>query len=85
MDELANIVHMNNAAFCRFFKKVIGKTPMEYINELRINAATSEIRISTKPINQIAYENGFGSLSHFNKLFQKYHGKTPSVYRKIFR
>ncbi|MEM8891199.1 MAG: AraC family transcriptional regulator, partial [Bacteroidota bacterium] len=35
LDELASLAHMNTSAFCRFFKKVLGKTAIEYINELR--------------------------------------------------
>ena len=85
LDELARISNMNTTAFCRFFKKVIGKTAIEYVNELRINSACSELRVSNKPINQIAYDNGFLSLSHFNKLFRQYNGRTPSSYREVFR
>lgn len=85
LETLGRITNMNETAFCRFFKKVIGKTAMEYINELRINAASNELMISDKSINEIAYENGFSSLSHFNKLFKQYNQQTPSKYRKIYR
>ncbi len=79
---LAGMAHMNESAFCRFFKKVLGKTSIEYINELRINTASHELIMSTKPINQIALEQGFVSLSQFNQLFKRYNQMTPSAYRK---
>jgi AraC-like DNA-binding protein len=85
LETLANIANMNVAAFCRFFKKVIGKTAVEYINELRINAACSELIVSDKPINTIAYDNGFLSLSHFNKLFRLHNERTPSEFRAVYR
>jgi len=84
LDELASLAHMNTSAFCRFFKKVIGKTAIEYINELRINTASHELIVSDKAINQIAWDNGFLSLSQFNKLFKIYNQQTPSQYRKSF-
>ncbi|MEO0471108.1 MAG: AraC family transcriptional regulator [Bacteroidota bacterium] len=83
--ELADLAHMNASAFCRFFKKIIGKTPIEYINELRINTASHELLISDQPINQIALQQGFASLSQFNKLFRQYNQQTPSQYRKGLR
>lgn len=84
LDDLASLAHMNTSAFCRFFKKVIGKTAIEYINELRINTASHELIVSDKAINQLALDNGFLSLSQFNKLFKFYNQKTPSQYRKSF-
>lgn len=85
LDELAEIAHMNTSAFCRFFKKVLGKTAIEYIHELRINTATHELIVSDKAINQIAMDNGFLSLSQFNKLFKNHNQLTPSAYRRESR
>lgn len=85
LETLAGIANMNITAFCRFFKKVIGKTAVEYINELRINAACSELMVSDKSINAIAYDNGFLSLSHFNKLFRLHNQRTPSEFRAVYR
>ena len=84
LDDLASLAHMNSSAFCRFFKKVIGKTAIEYINELRINTASHELIVSDKAINQVALDNGFLSLSQFNKLFKSYNQQTPSQYRRNF-
>lgn len=81
ISELANLVAMNNASFCRFFKRMLGKTVVEYINELRISYVCQKIQNTKQPIYQIAYETGYTSLAHFNKQFKRSTGRTPTQYR----
>ena len=83
IDTLSGIAAMNPSSFCRFFKKTLGKTAVEYINELRISHACNQMLLTTAPIYQIAYESGFGSIAHFNKQFKKSTGKTPIAYRRL--
>ncbi|MEM8508309.1 MAG: AraC family transcriptional regulator [Bacteroidota bacterium] len=83
ISELAGLVVMNNASFCRFFKRTLGKTVVEYINELRISHVCNQIQNTREPIYKIAYDTGFSSLAHFNKQFKRSTGRTPTEYRLL--
>jgi len=83
ISDLADLAAMNNAAFCRFFKRTLGKTVVEYVTELRISAVCQQIQNTGTPIYQIAYDTGFASIAHFNKQFKKCMGRTPTEYRLL--
>ena len=75
-------VHVSPAAFSRFFKRSLGKTFTEYVNDLRCTEAAIQLRKTDKPIANVAQECGFATLSHFNRQFLLRHGQTPRHYRK---
>lgn len=83
ISDLATLVAMNNASFCRFFKRTLGKTVVEYINEIRIDHVCNQIRNTKDPIYRIAYDTGFSSIAHFNKQFKRIMDLTPTEYRDI--
>jgi AraC-like DNA-binding protein/mannose-6-phosphate isomerase-like protein (cupin superfamily) len=80
---LAELVSMNEAAFCRFFKKTLGKTVSEYIRELRISHVCQQIQNTKDPLYKIAYDSGFSSLTLFNRQFKRVTGRTPGQYRRF--
>ena len=82
--ELADLINMNTTSFCRFFKRNTGKTCIQFINDLRINYATSLLLISKRKIFEVAYDSGFQSLTHFNKTFKKTMKKTPLDYQNEY-
>lgn len=82
LETIATKVNMTVPAFCRYLKKVSGKTFTKIVNEYRIVHATKLLTESEISITEICYECGFNNFSHFNKQFQIITGKTPSVYRK---
>lgn len=47
MKELAKEINMNEQYFCRFFKNIIGKSPMQYINEYRIKKSEELLKKQT--------------------------------------
>lgn len=81
LDEIANVASMTVPAFCRYFKKVTGKTFTKLVNEYRVVHATKLLSESQMSITDIAYECGFNNFSHFNKLFKEVTGKSASKYR----
>ncbi len=83
-DKLANLISMNTASFCRFFKRIIGKTVIEYINELRIGYVCNQLQHSTVPIYKISFDAGFSSVAYFNRVFKRITNKTPKEYRSRF-
>lgn len=81
LDEIANKVSMTVPAFCRYFKKVTGKTFTKLVNEYRIVHATKLLSESQMSIADVSFECGFNNFSHFNKLFKEFTGKSASKYR----
>lgn len=81
LDEIAEKVSMTVPAFCRYFKKVTGKTFTQFVNEFRIVHATKLLSENPTSITDICFESGFNNFSHFNKLFKKFTGKSPLKYR----
>jgi len=82
LDQIANVANMTVPAFCRYFKKVTGKTFTKLVNEYRVVHATKLLSESMMSITDISYECGFNNFSHFNKLFKEITGKNASGYRK---
>nr|WP_262902001.1 AraC family transcriptional regulator [Winogradskyella vincentii] len=81
LDEIADKVSMTVPAFCRYFKKVTGKTFTKLVNEYRVVHATKLLSESQMSITDICYDCGFNNFSHFNKLFKEFTGKSASKYR----
>lgn len=54
----------------------------DYIRKLRIEKATSLLTGSDNTLAEIAYLTGFSDQSHFNRIFKKHMGMTPSEYRR---
>ncbi|MCU0445760.1 MAG: AraC family transcriptional regulator [Microscillaceae bacterium] len=81
--ELADLVYMSVSAFCKFFKKTTGKTFSEYLNFIRIQAVSRDLQKTDKTIAQIAFANGFESLSYFNRVFKNEKGISPQAFRKL--
>ena len=81
LSELANLANMSNQHFCRIFKLVIGKRPMDYINLLRINRAVTLLSENHLNISEIAMAVGFDDSNYFSRIFKKYRRTTPSALR----
>jgi AraC-like DNA-binding protein/mannose-6-phosphate isomerase-like protein (cupin superfamily) len=82
LGEVAAAAAMSPAAFSRFFKRVSGRGLWDFLVELRIDHAAALLRETTDGVTQIAMESGFGSLSSFNRHFQKRHRCAPRDYRR---
>ncbi len=78
---LAAAAGMNEQYFCRFFRKMTGKTPITYLNDYRIEHAAEQLLSSDAKIMEICQENGFENISYFIKKFKESKGITPKEYR----
>ena len=81
LDEIADKASMTVPAFCRYFKRVTGKTFTKLVNEYRVVHATKLLTENQMSITDVCYECGFNNFSHFNKLFKEFTGKSASKYR----
>jgi AraC-like DNA-binding protein len=79
--EAARRLHVTPGAFSRAFKRLIGKSFSQYVNDLRVAEACLELGRSDRPVAQIATQCGFGTLSNFNRQFRARLGVTPRAYR----
>lgn len=85
LDELASLVHLQPNYLCALFKKRTGRTIFDHITRLRINNASTLLRSTSLPVNQIAEQCGFPSISFFTRKFTALHGCSPTAYRKQFK
>lgn len=84
LEELAKKTGFTPNYFCGIFKKITGKTVIEYRNEARIKEARQLLSFSTKKITSICFEMGFNDLTYFERVFKKYAGTSPREYRAQF-
>jgi AraC-like DNA-binding protein len=80
--DLADEISMSKYHFCRFFKAMMGHTPIEYVNTYRVDRATSLLRNGELKIMDIAMEAGFENFSYFIRTFKLLKGCTPSEFRR---
>lgn len=80
--QLATSSNYSYSSMIRLFKKYTGYTIIEYIHMKKIEYAADLLSHSDKKILEIASLLGYDSLSHFNHLFKRYTGLTPSQCRK---
>ena len=73
---------ISESHFRRLFKRVVGISPLEYIQHYRIQQACHLIYLNQEPINIIAQQTGYRSLSSFNRQFQQYMHSSPTHYRR---
>ncbi len=65
---------------CKIFKEYTGKTPIEYVNHVRIEGVCFDIISGNKNITTAAIANGYNDLSYFCKVFKKYKGMSAKVF-----
>lgn len=80
--EASALVHLSPSAFCKFFKRHMGRGFSDYVNDIRIADACLQLLRTEKNIREIASDSGFESLTYFNRVFRKKRGTTPSNFRK---
>jgi len=82
LEQVAKEVNMTIPAFCRYFKKLTGRTFTQFVNEYRIAHSSRLLSEDHISISEVCYESGFNNFSHFNKQFKLITGKSPTAYRK---
>lgn len=82
IETLSDMITVSPDYFTKMFKDSIGKTPIDYINGIRINKALELLSESDVPVNEIAEEIGFSNPNYFHKIFKQYMETSPLAYRK---
>ena len=82
LGQVARAVNTSSYHFCRRFKKVTGLNFTEYLSRVRIGKAKNLLLNPNLRVTEVAYGVGFQSLPHFNKVFKKVTGMSPTSFRK---
>lgn len=85
IDHLASLCHVSTSHFRRIFKKILGWTPLDYIQLIRIDRACSLLYNCDYSITEVSLLVGYPSPSSFNRQFHRVHGISPSQWRQKIR
>jgi AraC-like DNA-binding protein len=81
LGHVAKSVNTSTFYFCKMFKKVTGINFTDYLSRVRIEKSKNLLLNPNLRVSEIAFEVGFQSLTHFNRVFKKILGQSPTEYR----
>ena len=80
--DLAQIFYVSENHFCRLFKRTVGISPMEYVNEYRVGKAELLLSGTELSITEIAAAVGFDSANYFSRVFRRVRKESPCEFRR---
>lgn len=81
LPEAARAVHASTFHLCKVFKKATGMCFTEYVSRIRVENAKELLLRPNLRVSEVAYQVGFQSLTHFNRIFKKLVGQSPTEFR----
>lgn len=84
IDDLAEVACVTKPYLIRWFKKELGVTPLQYINQKKIEKAQLLLVTEDVAVKEVAYTLGFNDHSYFIRLFKKMTSRTPQEYRNLY-
>lgn len=81
LDELARQAGLSPKYFCRYFRMVTQRTPIDYLNYYRMERACYLLE-QRSSVTDVAFECGFNDISYFIRCFKKYKNTTPHQYAR---
>ena len=82
LGDVAKAVNTSTFYFCKMFKKATGLNFTDYLSRVRVEKARNLLLNPNLRISEIAFAAGFQSLSHFNRVFRRIAGESPTRYRE---
>jgi AraC-like DNA-binding protein len=80
--DLASLAHISVSHFAHAFKRSFGQSPHRYVLRRRTERAQGLMLASEASLGQIALECGLADQSHFTRLFHRFVGESPGVWRR---
>lgn len=80
-DQAADAAYMSPSHFSRYFKKHLGQSFTEVLNQMRVDRSADMLANSDRDLKIIALETSFSDQSYFTKVFRRYRGMTPAEFR----
>ena len=81
VESLAEIAAMSRSAFAERFAESFGRSPMSYVNHVRMQRAIQLLAVENMSIDEIARTVGYSSRSHFSRAFKDHSGLPPKDFR----
>ena len=81
LDSVAKYVYLNTSYFSTLFKKEIGTGFADYLNRVRIEQSKQLLKNRNNSILDVALAVGFEDQSYYSKVFKKFTGITPKMYK----
>jgi AraC family transcriptional regulator of arabinose operon len=78
---IADYIGINRSYLTNCFKNVLNISPQEYILNYRMNQASTLLKNTNLPVNEIAYNVGYDDALNFSKCFKKIYGVNPTNFR----
>jgi AraC-type DNA-binding domain-containing proteins len=83
LEHVANIAGLSQYHFIKVFKAETGKTPYDYVLDIKVEKAIEHLKQKKYSITEICFICGFNNLNHFASVFKRKVGVLPSEYRKM--
>jgi AraC-like DNA-binding protein len=84
-EELAKVAGLSLFHFSREFRNTFGVPPHRYVIQERIGRAKRLMIGTDRSITEIAAECGLADQAHLTKLFKRFNGETPGVWRRTHK
>jgi AraC-like DNA-binding protein len=84
VESLAGIAAMSRATFARRFEQCFGRTPMDYLRDVRLRRAAQLLQIAGSSVDNVAGKVGYASRSHFSRAFNEQFGCSPTEFREQY-
>ncbi len=79
LENLADIAGMSRTRFAEHFRKLVGRTPIEYLTVWRMTIAR-QLLGKGKPVKSVAVQVGYDSAAAFSRVFRRVTGQPPREY-----
>jgi AraC family transcriptional regulator, transcriptional activator of pobA len=83
IDKFASLLGVTRAHLHHACISVTGRTPLALIHDRLIKEATSKLKETRLPVEQVGYSLGFRDPSYFNRFFKRLTGQSPVAFRQI--
>lgn len=80
--DVAKAVNTSSFYFCKLFKKATGLNFTDYVARVRVEKAKNLLLNPNARVSEVAFDSGFQSLTHFNRVFRRVAGASPTAYRQ---
>ena len=84
-ENLSEMANMSSSSLRRLFKEHTGRSPGDFLREIRMATAARKLLTSDDRISSIAYDIGFEDPNYFTRKFKEQFGISPQQYRKNAR
>lgn len=82
IEKAAAMVSLSPFYFCKAFKKVTGRTFVDFINLYRVSRAEELLQTTSLPVTDIAEKVGYCNINYFDRVYKQYRKCSPSKFRQ---